>query len=57
MFRKFKVGNVLWSENEDAVVMLITSQEDRNSRANIPKPSYQLNKMQAVAGKCVTRNK
>lgn len=37
--------------------MLITSQEERNSRANISKPSYRLNKMQAVAGKCVTRNK
>lgn len=36
--------------------MLITSQKDRNSRADVPKPLYQLNKMQAVAGKCVTRN-
>lgn len=27
-FRKLKVGNVLQSENDDAVVMLITSQVD-----------------------------
>lgn len=27
-FRKLKIGNVLQSENDDALLMLITSQED-----------------------------
>lgn len=31
-FRKLKVGNVLCSKSDDAVVMLITSQEDTEAK-------------------------